>query len=345
MLKKRIILVLQFLFFLGLGVFLVWWMARGIDDKGWAQIRSSLKQANYWLFLPVLFMMLLSHYIRSLRWKILMEPLGYNPSTFNVFNAVMIGYLANLAFPRLGEVLKCTILARYEKVGPDKLIGTIVAERAIDLVCLLGAFVITILLQIDTVGAYAMSLLEKIFMGDNHQFSWLKMALILGGVIVFLWLFYMMLKKFSHFPLIEKIKNVVKGIWSGLNSIRYIKNRWLFILYSALIWTLYLMSSRIGFYAMHEVSNLGMREAFSILSFGSLGMIATQGGLGAYQYIVQEILVLYGQTQLVGFTFGWILWIAQTAVILIGGLICSILLPIVNRKRHESNTTYSAENS
>ena len=105
------------------------------------------------------------------------------------------------------------------------------------------------------------------------------------------------------------------------------------------------MSSRIGFYAMHEVSNLGMREAFSILSFGSLGMIATQGGLGAYQYIVQEILVLYGQTQLVGFTFGWILWIAQTAVILIGGLICSILLPIVNRKRHESNTTYSAENS
>ena len=182
-------------------------------------------------------------------------------------------------------------------------------------------------------------------MGDNHQFSWLKMALILGGVIVFLWLFYMMLKKFSHFPLIEKIKNVVKGIWSGLNSIRYIKNRWLFILYSALIWTLYLMSSRIGFYAMHEVSNLGMREAFSILSFGSLGMIATQGGLGAYQYIVQEILVLYGQTQLVGFTFGWILWIAQTAVILIGGLICSILLPIVNRKRHESNTTYSAENS
>jgi hypothetical protein len=96
---------------------------------------------------------------------------------------------------------------------------------------------------------------------------------------------------------------------------------------------------------MTEVSHLGIREAFSILSFGSLGMIATQGGLGAYQYIVQEILVLYGQTQLVGFTFGWILWIAQTAVILIGGLICSILLPIVNRKRNESNTTCSTENS
>lgn len=345
MLKKRIVLVLQFLFFLGLGVFLVWWMARKIDDKGWEQIRLSLKHANYWLFLPVLLMMLLSHFIRSLRWKILMEPLGYNPSTFTVFNAVMIGYMANLAFPRLGEVLKCTLLARYEKVAPDKLIGTIVAERAIDLVCLIGAFVITILLQIDTVGAYALSLLEKMFMGEDHQFSWVKMIVIIGSIVVFLWLFYMLLKKFSHFPLIEKIKNVVKGIWSGLNSIRYIKNKGLFIVYSAMIWALYLMSSRIGFYAMSEVSHLGMREAFSILSFGSLGMIATQGGLGAYQYIVQEILVLYGQSELVGFTFGWILWIAQTAVVLIGGFICFILLPIANRKKNESSSTYSTENS
>ncbi len=90
MLKKRIILVIQFLFFLGLGLFLVWWMARGIDDKGWTQIKISLKQANYWLFVPVFAMLLLSHYIRALRWKILMEPLGYKPGTFNVFNAVMI---------------------------------------------------------------------------------------------------------------------------------------------------------------------------------------------------------------------------------------------------------------
>ncbi len=333
MIKKRIFVALQFLFFLGLGIFLVWWMARGIDDKGWVQIKLSLKQANYWLFIPVLFMMLLSHYIRALRWKILMEPLGYKPSTFNVFNAVMIGYLANLAFPRLGEVLKCTILARYEKMGPDKLIGTIVAERAIDLVCLIGAFVITILLQIDIVGGYALSLMHDMFIGDDQKFSWLKLFIILAIIIVAFWLFYMMLKKFSHIPFIEKIKNVVKGIWSGLNSVRHIKNRWMFIFHSALIWSLYLLSSRIGFYAMEEVSHLGIKEAFSILSFGSVGMIATQGGLGAYQYIVQEILMLYGQSQVVGFTFGWILWIAQTAVVLFGGLICFILLPIANRKK------------
>lgn len=345
MLKKRIILALQFIFFLGLGLFLVWWMARGIDDKGWEQIRLSLKQANYWLFVPVFLMLLLSHYVRALRWKILMEPLGYKPGTFNVFNAVMIGYLANLAFPRLGEVLKCTLLARYEKVAPDKLVGTIVAERAIDLVCLITAFVITILLQIDTVGNYALTTLQDIFLGDDKEFSWFRFVLFLGIAAAALFLFYWILRTFKHIKIIEKIRNVIKGIWSGLNSVRFIKRRRIFLLHTILIWTLYFLSSRVGFYAMEEVSHLGTREAFSILSFGSIGMIATQGGIGAYQFIVQEILMLYGLSQITGFTFGWILWIAQTLVILLGGLICFILLPVINRKRNESNQAHSAENT
>jgi hypothetical protein len=96
---------------------------------------------------------------------------------------------------------------------------------------------------------------------------------------------------------------------------------------------------------MEEVSHLGTREAFSILSFGSIGMIATQGGIGAYQFIVQEILMLYGLSQITGFTFGWILWIAQTLVILLGGLICFILLPIINRKSNEISKTHSTENT
>ncbi len=345
MLKKRIILAVQFLFFLGLGLFLVWWMARGIDDKGWEQIRLSLKQANYWLFVPVFLMLLLSHYVRALRWKILMEPLGYKPGTFNVFNAVMIGYLANLAFPRLGEVLKCTLLARYEKVAPDKLVGTIVAERAIDLVCLITAFAITILLQIDTVGNYALITLQDIFLGDDKEFSWFRLVLFLGITASALFLFYWILRTFKHIKIIEKIRNVIKGIWSGLNSVRFIKRRRIFLLHTILIWTLYFLSSRVGFYAMEEVSHLGTREAFSILSFGSIGMIATQGGIGAYQFIVQEILMLYGLSQITGFTFGWILWIAQTLVILLGGLICFILLPVINRKRNESNQAHSAENT
>lgn len=346
MTKKRIILAVQFLFFLGLGVFLVWWMARGIDENGWAQIRASLKKANYWLFLPVLLMMLLSHYIRALRWKILMEPLGHKPTSFLVFNAVMVGYFANLLFPRLGEVLKCTILARYEKVGPDKLIGTIVAERTVDLISLLFIFFLTIVFQIDIVGEYAKTLLQSAFNKDGGGVSVIRIVTILVSVTAVIALLFFILNRLQHITFFKKIKNVMKGIMSGLNSIRFMQKRGLFIFYSVFIWALYLLSARLGFYAMEEISHLGVRPALSIISFGSIGMIVTQGGIGAYQYAVQETLYLYGIDKLTGFTFGWILWLAQTAVILVGGVVCAAILPFMHKKnRNESNATYTAENS
>lgn len=333
MILKRLFTIFQFFVFLGLGLFIVWWMARGIDAEGWKQINNSLSQANYLLFIPVLLLLILSHYIRALRWKLLMEPLGYNPGIFNVFNAVMIGYMANLLFPRLGEVLKCTVLARYEKVSPDKLIGTIVAERAVDMVCLLLVFFITIIVQIDTVGNYAMNLLQQLFEGADEQFSWLRLALVFAAVVFLFFIVKWIFKRFSHNTVIEKIKKTGKGVWSGLISIRYMQQKINFILYSILIWSLYLVSTRLGFYALQEVSHLGMKEALSTLSFGSVGMIVTQGGLGAYQYAVQETLLLYDITKVMGFTYGWILWIAQTAVLLLGGLFSLIALPIINRKK------------
>ncbi|MFT3844296.1 MAG: lysylphosphatidylglycerol synthase transmembrane domain-containing protein [Lacibacter sp.] len=335
MLKKKIIVALQFVFFLGLGIFLVWWMARGIDENGWKQIRESLRHAKYWLFAPVLLMMLLSHYVRALRWKILMEPLGHKPNSFLVFNAVMVGYFANLLFPRLGEVLKCTILARYEKVGPDKLIGTIVAERAVDVVTLLVIFFLTIVSQIDVVGDYSMSLLRKAFSNGEQGFSVTKTLIITGILLAVLAAFYFVLTRLKHIGFIQKIRNILKGILSGVVSVRYMKKRGLFIFYSVLIWLLYLLSARIGFYALEEVSHLGIKPALSIISFGSIGMIVTQGGIGAYQYAVQETLSLYGISEIIGFIYGWVLWLAQTAVVLVGGVICAAILPFMHKKTNE----------
>lgn len=334
MLRKRILTILQVALFLSLGLLLVWWMARKITPEQWIQIEQSLQNAKFWLLIPVFGVLVLSHYLRALRWRILMEPLGYHPSTFNVFNAVMIGYLANLAVPRLGEVLKCTILARYEKVAPDKLIGTIVAERAVDVVCLMLTITITILLQVDTVGEYAWNALQKIAQSNSGQFSVTRLLLLVGVLLIGGWLLLFLFKKFRHNVVIAKIETLVKGIWSGLISIRYIKNRTNFIIYSVLIWTMYWLGCRIGFYALQEVSHLGVKEAFSILSFGSIGMLApTQGGIGAYHYIVQQILMLYNINEAISFAFGWILWIAQTIVLLAGGLFSIIILPVYNRKR------------
>lgn len=169
--KKSILSILQYLLFLGLGIFLVWWSVSKIESKDWVEIKSAIQNADYWLIAPVVIILLISHFSRALRWKILMEPMGYNPSITNTYLAVMVGYLANLALPRLGEVLKCSILARYEKVPADKLVGTIVAERAFDLICLVIVFAITILLQIDLIGSFAADMLNNLFESKTGGFT------------------------------------------------------------------------------------------------------------------------------------------------------------------------------
>src|SRR5438309_1187470 len=134
--KKSLFTILQYLFFFGLGILFAWLSVKNIDHAQWLQIKDSIHRARHWLIIPVVFTLFLAHYSRALRWKILMEPMGYQPSNFNTFAAVMIGYLVNAGVPRLGEVVKCTLLARYEKVRADRLVGTIVMERAVDVVCL-----------------------------------------------------------------------------------------------------------------------------------------------------------------------------------------------------------------
>ncbi len=331
MLRKRILALVKFLIFLGLGIFIVWWMARGIDDKGWEQIRLSLRKARFILVVPVFVLLVLSHFFRALRWKMLMEPLGYKPSTFNVFNAVLVGYMANLAFPRLGEVLKCTLLAKYEKTGPDKLVGTIVAERAVDLASLFIVFFLTILLQVDIVGHYAFELWEQISRKATGSIPLMISIIVLLTIAI--WLLVRWIKRHPENIVLQKTGGFISGIWQGLISIRYVKNKGLFILHSVMIWILYYMGTRIGFYAMSEVEHLGYKEALSVLSFGSVGMIVTQGGIGAYQYAVQETLQLYQIDKVIGFTYGWVLWMAQTIVILIGGLFSFIVLPLYNRNK------------
>ena len=147
---------------------------------------------------------------------------------------------------------------------------------------------------------------------------------------------YYIVKKNKQKSWIIKIKAVLKGVYDGLLSIRKLPQKNLFILESVIIWLLYLISIQIGFYALKETEGLGISVALSVLCFGSLGMLVpTQGGLGSYQYAVQKTLLLYGIGEALGYAFGWILWIAQMGIVLITGMICFVLLPIVNRKKKE----------
>src|SRR4029079_2683341 len=158
--------------------FFAWLSIKDINKERWEHIKDSLAQAKPWLFAPVLCVRLLSHYSRTLRWKILMEPLGYKPSTFNTFAAVMIGYLVNAGVPRLGEVVKCTLLSRYEKVRADRLVGTIVMERAVDVVCLLIVFVSAMILQGGIIGEHVSAAFSTFFSDNSGHTSIRKVIIV-----------------------------------------------------------------------------------------------------------------------------------------------------------------------
>ncbi|MCU0385290.1 MAG: flippase-like domain-containing protein [Flavihumibacter sp.] len=331
--QKKINSLLQYAFFLGLAIFLVWWSLSKISDEHWEEMKTAMRETNYWLLVPVAIALLVSHLSRAIRWKILMEPMGYKPSLINTYLAVLIGYFANQGVPRLGEVLKCTILSRYEKVPADKLIGTIVAERAFDLLCLILVFAITFFSQISVIGKYAGDLLNQLLYGSAEKAGNKGLYIGLGILFILLFLVWWLLRRYADSGFVKKIKTVVGGIWQGINSIRFLKHKGWFLFHSFLIWFLYLASIRIGFYAMTATQPYGWLPSFSVLSLGSVGMIVTPGGMGAYPILVQETMSLYGLSEGIGNAFGYILWLAQFVLVLVAGAVSLILLPVHNRNK------------
>lgn len=302
-----------------------------MDAKNWADCKGALQSARYFLFIPVFFILTASHISRAMRWKILMKPMGYYPRLLNAFFAVMVGYLANLAIPRLGEVLKCTILGKYEKVPPEKLIGTILIERAVDVFSLMIVFVIALLTQASIIGQYAKDTINKYFLSGSRQELVLKFTFIMVVVIAVYFIFKSIFKKYSNNLFIQKIKSLFIGVKVGLSSIRDLQNKKAFIVHSIFIWSCYIASTYIGFFAIKGTSDLPLAAAFPVLAFGSIGMILTPGGIGTFPVFIMQVMALYDIEEGIGFANGNLQWFAQFLIILIVGFISLLILPYYNK--------------
>lgn len=344
--RKKLFTLLQYSFFIALALLFVWLSIKDLNAEKWEQLKGALARANYLLFIPVLFLVLLSHWVRALRWRLLIQPLGYQPSKMNVFLGVMIGYFVNLGAPRLGEVLKCTVLARYEKVPADKLVGTIVAERAFDLICLLIVFGATFIIQFDAISSMTIAKLLPAFQNAQGKVSFSKVLLIVACVVVFFILLKFAFSRFAHINVVQKIKAVLQGIWQGVISIRYMKNKGYFLFQTALIWILYLLSTWLGFFALEETSHLDLGQAATVLAMGSIGMIVSPGGIGAYAYLIQQTVAFYNIPETpYGLALGWLLWFGQFFIFVVFGVLSFILLPVINKKKaNEKSRDYTAEN-
>lgn len=338
--RKRLFSILQFVIFLGAGIFLVWWQLKSMTDAEKKEFYDALEHANYWLLVPVIMMSLLSHLSRSMRWKLLMEPLGYNPKLKNIFAVTMIGYLVNAAIPRLGEIIKCTFLARYEKLKVDKLVGTIIVERTFDFVCYLIFIAITILIQIKTIGGFAKKELNAITASEGIPL-WAKITFLLVAFACIFTILKYYFRKYPNNKIIAKINNILKGISEGFRSIRHLKHRRAFLVHTLFIWAMYLLQIYIGFFAMEATSHLGIKASFSVLTLATLAMIATPGGIGSFPIFVMQTLAIYGVAGPLGKAFGWLIWGVATGIVIVAGLLAIIFIPYLNRSKHEISSVNS----
>lgn len=329
--------LLKFICFLGIGLLLIWLVTKDLTTKEQEDIKNAFRHANYWLVIPAMALGVASHWLRAVRWRLLMKPLGHQPHTLNTFFAVMVGYLANLAIPRLGEVTRCGILARYEKIPADKLVGTMIAERAVDLLCLILLMIMTVLLQIDIVGTFFADHIWhpiQLKLAGAGTAQWiLVIAILLAGLL----LLVLLLRRFARTKAAIAIRTLAKGVLEGILSIGKMKQKGWFLFHTAAIWLLYFSQIYIGFYCLQETAGLGIKAGMSVLAFGSIGMIVTQGGIGAYQILVQQTLVLYGIHATIGYAFGWIIWLAQTLLVVLLGFISLIALPLYNKSTPPTN--------
>ncbi|MBX2939755.1 MAG: flippase-like domain-containing protein [Ferruginibacter sp.] len=336
--NRKILQLLQYILFLGIGVFLVWWQLKSMQPAEKEDFIRSLKNVDYRMVIPVVIMSLLSHLSRAMRWKILLEPLHYFPKLKNVFAVTMIGYLANAAVPRLGELMKCTFLARYEKLKVDKLFGSIILERTFDFVCFLLFIGITVLIQLDTVGAYFNDKISAIA-GGNASFSWLNALLFLLTAAALLLFIRLILLRFPGNRFVQKVKGFIKGILQGFAAIAQLKQQKAFVAHTLFIWAMYLLQVYVGFNAMQSTSHLGMPAACSVLTLATLAMIATPGGIGSFPIFVMQTLAIYLIPETQGKAFGWLLWGVNTGIVIVSGVLAIILLPYINKKNNRIITT------
>ena len=326
--------IIQFIVLLGIGVLLIWLTLRQVAPKK-NEIIAAFKNANYFWILMSMLVALLSHFLRAYRWNYLLQPLGYKTKLLNANCYVLIGYLANYGIPRMGEISRCTLATKYDKVPFEVALGTVITERIVDFILFVLIFVLTLLVEFKELSGLANTLIllplkEKLSgVGSNPT----KLIVLIIIMILFIALFLFLRKKVIGL-MKGKLGGIIKGLGKGIGSIRKMRNPVKFIVLSVLIWLCYFYALYLCFFALSGTQNLGQGACLTLLLFGTFGVILSPGGLGAYPAIVGGILLTtYHIDDVWAFALPWLAWTSQLVLILILGLISFIVLPIYNRKK------------
>jgi len=329
--------IIKYLILLGIAAALLFYAFKGMDIK---KIMQEILNANmFWVAISGL-ISIIAFVVRAHRWNLLIEPMGYSPSLKNTTYSVMVGYLANYFVPRLGEVSRCGALSKAESIPFNKLFGTVVVERIIDVLSLLICIILAVVLEHKRLGNF---FTENIFDRAISKFqkiggSPLLLAALVIVLIALVIAAIYFIKKTRQKGADSMIAKLIKGFIDGLRSVANLKRPGLFIFQSAFIWVLYYLGVYVALFAFPFTSDLGGGAALFLLVAGGIGMsVPAQGGIGSYHFFVSQGLVLYGVLEINGLAFATMLHGLQLILVIILG-VASMFLLFSARKKTEAKS-------
>ena len=308
-------IILKILMPLVLGAAILYWMYRGED---WQQIRHVMTDEMDWTWMLLSFPFgILAQAFRGWRWRQALEPVGEYPRTSVSIHSIFLSYAASLVIPRVGEFARCGVLKRYDDVSFPKALGTVVSERAIDSLLVMGITALVLLVEMSTFGTFFRKTgtdLHSIL----HNFSWAGYFVAAVCAAAILVLLHVLLRKLSIY---NKVRATIKGIWQGVISLKDVQNIPLFVFFTLAIWVSYFLHYYLTFFCFDFTADLGIGCAMVTFIVGSIAVIVpTPNGAGPWHFAVKTMLILYGVADVHALYFVLIVHTVQTMLVIILGI-------------------------
>ena len=304
-----------------LGIFLIYYSYNQFSEKDIEEIKKHFKNANYYYLNFSIFIAFLGSVSRAYRWKYALDHMGYKTTFANNFMAVSIGYLMNMTVPRSGEISRALVLKKYNDVPFDKGFGSIIAERIVDMVILLGLIILAFFIQYDILKTF---ILDKIPLQKLILLLAIGLGLLMAFILIYL---------YSKLKFILHLKEKISGLKEGILSILHMKKKWAYLGHTVFIWFSYIYMFYIGLLVISETNMLPLSAVITSFIVGSVAIAFTNSGFGSYPFLMAKILLFYNISETAGSAFGWIIWTTQMLLLVFLGALSFLLLPILNRSK------------
>ena len=317
-----------------ISVGLAWFLYNNVDIEA---IKTSLRQdVNYWWFVPVIVVSIFSHIFRALRWRLQLRAINIDAPLWVLVNSIFGTYFVNLIFPRLGEVWRTGYVAQRQKAPFATVLGSMVGDRLSDTVTVGLLTLVTFFLAQDAF----LKFFDARGEGGSSAASWTMWALVaicVLGLVAMIWLY----RSTSQNKVIARLRGILHDLWDGFAAIAHMDGKWMFLLYTLLIWGCYFMQLYIASKAFTFTADLGVLPVLVLFVLSSLGMaVPSNGGLGPWQFAIIFGLSLYGVGAFPPSTpydaqasaFAWLVWGVQQLLIIVLGIYAFVSIALDKKK-------------